>query len=345
MIASVSIKVKKSNDAGVRWCGVLVDKTSPGRKRQPLQYEGWVFRFEGRANSDKIGLARSADDVENLHSAGKLTAIIGIENSYPLGATAAEVEENFAKWADRGALYASITHFGHNQFGGSSNPSFSRDDGPDMGLTELGLTLVKALNDHGILVDVSHVGPKTAADAIEASRAPVIASHSTVAAVHENPRGLTDDQLEAIRDTGGVAQITAYRSYIAEVDPRINAALSVLRTRLGTKSYADYLAASSETLDELKREQKAIRAAFDDVTLSQFLDHVEHAIKVAGIDHVGLSGDFDGGGGVAGWDDAAETPNVTAGLLERGYSEDELAKLWGLNVLRVMRLARAVASE
>ncbi|MEX0339142.1 MAG: dipeptidase [Arenibacterium sp.] len=296
-----------------------------------------------RANTDTIGLARTAKDVENLNAQGKLVALIGIENSFPFGATAEEVQNAVEMWAKRGASYASITHFGHNQFGGSSNPSFKRDKSADQGLTELGKVLVAALNDHGIMVDVSHVGPKTTADAIALSRAPVIASHSTVAAVYDNPRGLTDDQLIAIRDKGGVAQITAYRSYLAKIDPRISAARSVLRNRLGLTSFAAFRAASPETLTEFRREQKLIREKFDDVTLEQFIDHVEHAIKVAGIDHVGLSGDFDGGGGVKGWDDAAETLNVTAALIERGYSEEDLAKLWGQNVLRVMREVKAAA--
>lgn len=298
-----------------------------------------------RANPEKIALARNADEVEALHAEGKLIAMIGIENSYPLGSDAEAVGRAVAKWAERGALYASITHFGHNQFGGSSNPSKSRDTGPDSGLTDLGRALVAHLNDHGIMVDVSHVGRATTADVIAVSRVPVIASHSTVAAVHDNPRGLTDEQLLAIRNTGGVAQITAYRSYIAEVDPRITAATGALRARLGITSYADYVAASVETLEELQREQAMIRAEFDDVTLAQFLDHVDHAVKVAGIDHVGLSGDFDGGGGVEGWDNAADTLNVTAALKQRGYSEEDLAKIWGQNVLRVMRAAQTAATK
>ena len=296
-----------------------------------------------RANADTIGLARTAEDVESLNAEGKLIALIGIENSFPFGATEEEVKKAVALWSERGASYASITHFGHNQFGGSSNPSFKRDKSADQGLTDLGKVLVSELNDHGIMVDVSHVGPQTITDTIALSRAPIIASHSTVAAVYDNPRGLTDAQLVAIRDTGGVAQITAYRSYLAKVDPRISAARSVLRNRLGLASFAAFRAASPETLTEFRREQKLIREKFDDVTLATFIDHVEHAIKVAGIDHVGLSGDFDGGGGVKGWDDAAETLNVTAELIWRGYSEEDLAKLWGLNVLRVMRDVKAAA--
>lgn len=296
-----------------------------------------------RANRNKIGLATSADEVEALSEAGMLVALIAIENSYPLGATPEEVNERVAKWANRGARYASLSHFGHNQFGGSSNPSSARNDGDDPGLTDLGRTLVAALNDHGIMVDVSHVGERTVADTIAASRAPVIASHSTAAGVHDNPRGLTDDQLRAIRDSGGVAQMTAFRSYIGDVDPRVSAATRVLRDRLGLNTGADFRAASPETLNEYRREVRHIRDRFDDVTLDQFLDHVDHAVAVAGIDHVGLSGDFDGGGGVAGWDNAADSPNVTAALLARGYSEADIAKLWGGNILRVMRDVEAAA--
>jgi membrane dipeptidase len=177
------------------------------------------------------------------------------------------------------------------------------------------------------------------------SSAPVIASHSTVKAVHDNPRGLTDEQLQAIRDDGGVAQITAYRSYVADIDPQVAAAMRVLGQRLGLQSGADFQAASPETLAEYERERARIREMFGDVTLEQFLDHVDHAVDVAGIDHVGLSGDFDGGGGVLGWDNAAESPNVTAALLDRGYSEEDLAKIWGGNLLRVMRDAQAAATQ
>ena len=298
-----------------------------------------------RANPDTIALATTADEVEALNAEGKLIALIGIENSYPLGTTPEEVAKSIAMWAERGARYVSITHFGHNQFGGSSNPSSARGDGDDPGLSDLGRALVAALNDQGIMVDVSHVGPRTTADVMEASRTPIIASHSTAQAVYDNPRGLTDEQLQAIRDDGGVAQITAYRSYLAEVDPQITAAMSILRERLGLNSEADFGTASPGTLAEYRRESARIREKFEDVTLAQFLDHVDHAVQVAGIDHVGLSGDFDGGGGVEGWDNAADSPNVTLAMLERGYSEEDLAKIWGGNLLRVMREVQAAATE
>ena len=297
-----------------------------------------------RANKDTIGLATTSDEVEALNAEGMLAALIGIENSSPLGNTPEEVRESVAMWAERGARYASITHFGHNQFGGSSNPSVTRRDGPDPGLSELGQVLVGALNDYGIMVDISHVGPKTAADAMALSRAPIIASHSTVAAVYANARGLSDEQLTAIRDDDGVAHITAFRSYLAAVDPKITAAIEELREEMELTTSAARRTASPETLTEYTREIARIRKEFEDVTLEQFLDHVDHAVEVAGIEHVGLSGDFDGGGGVEGWDGAADSPNVTAALMQRGYSKDDLTKMWGGNVLRVMRNVQAEAT-
>lgn len=296
-----------------------------------------------RANGDAIGLATTVEEVEALDAEGKLIALIGIENSYPLGTTSEEVRASVAQWAERGARYASITHFGHNQFGGSSNPSSDRGDGEDPGLNDLGRELVSALNKNGIMVDISHVGPRTAADAMEVSSTPVIASHSTAKAVYDNPRGLSDDQFESIRDAGGVAQITAYRSYIGDVDPQITEAIDALRERLELQSSEQRRAAAPEVLAEYEREIERIREEFDDVTLAQFLDHVDHAVEVAGIDHVGLSGDFDGGGGVEGWDGASDSPNVTAALMERGYSEEDLAKIWGGNLLRVMGEVQSAA--
>jgi membrane dipeptidase len=149
--------------------------------------------------------------------------------------------------------------------------------------------------------------------------------------------------LLAIAADGGVAQMVAFRSYVGPVDPAAAKALAELRASLGLSAPGAYRAASPATLDEFARQRSRIRAEHPDVTLAQFADHVDHAVKIAGIDHVGLSGDFDGGGGVSGWDSAAESFNVTFELLRRGYSEADLAKLWGGNILRVMRAAEAAA--
>jgi len=294
-----------------------------------------------RANPERIALATTADEVEAIHESGRLVALIGIENSYFM---AENIEEEVPLWAARGARYAALTHFGNNQFGGSSNPNLSAGDPvEDPGLTDLGRRLVELLNDHGIMVDISHVGPQTSLEAIELSRAPVIASHSGARAVYDHPRNLTDEILEAIRDNGGVAQMVAFRGYIRPIDPGLTEAIAELRTEFGLDQPGGWEQSTPERRAQYQERMAQLRSEYPDATVSDVADHIDHAVSVAGIDHVGIVSDFDGGGGVRGWDDASETPNVTAELLRRGYSEEDIAKLWGGNVLRVMRAVEAAA--
>ena len=292
-----------------------------------------------RAYPSQIGLARTADEVEAIHASGRLVALLGMENAYPLGPSIDEV----ALWAERGVRYVGLTHMGHNQFAGSSNPRFDLGDSePDPGLSTLGRDLVGALNDHGILVDVSHVGKRSMLEAVELSRAPVIASHSGAMGQFANARNLDDEQLLAIRDNGGVAQMVAFRSYVAALHPEIERGQAALRQRYLANGWGN---ASEDQQQAYVRELAALRHQHPDVTLAQFVDHIDYAVDLIGIEHVGIVSDFDGGGGVEGWDDAAETINVTWELLRRGYSEDQIRALWSSNVLRVLRAAEAVANQ
>lgn len=293
-----------------------------------------------RGYGDQIALATTADEVEAIHASGRLVALIGMENSWPLG----EDLSNVAMWAERGVRYVSITHFGNNQFGGSSNPNLAQGDpSEDPGLTELGRGLVSELNDHGVMVDVSHVGKRTMLEAIALSRAPVMASHSGARAVYDHPRNLDDEQLRAIRDNGGVAQMVAFRRYIGEVDPDLAEAERALAQEFGFTSRQAYAAATDRQRDAYQARLRDLRASMNDITIATLADHIDHAVQVAGIDHVGIASDFDGGGGVGGWDDASTTPAVTAELIRRGYSESDIAKIWGGNLLRVMRAVEAAA--
>lgn len=293
-----------------------------------------------RGYSGQIALATTADEVEAIHESGRLVALIGMENSWPLG----EDLDTVGMWAERGVRYVSITHFGNNQFGGSSNPNLAQGDpSEDPGLTELGRGLVSELNDHGVMVDVSHVGKRTMLEAIELSRAPVMASHSGARGVYDHPRNLDDEQLRAIRDNGGVAQMVAFRRYIGEVDPELAEAERALALEFGFTSRQDFAAATDRQRDAYQARLRELRASMNDITISTLADHIDHAVQVAGIDHVGIASDFDGGGGVGGWDDASTTPAVTAELIRRGYSESDIAKIWGGNLLRVMRAVEAAA--
>lgn len=294
-----------------------------------------------RANPERIALATTADEVEAIHESGRLVALIGIENSYFMGEN---IEEEVPLWAARGARYASITHFRNNQFGGSSNPDLSAGDPMgDPGLTDLGRRLVELLNDHGIMVDISHVGPRTSLEAIQMSRAPVIASHSGARAVYDHPRNLSDELLDAIRDNGGVAQMVAFRAYLRDTDPALTAAIAEARSEFGLDQPGGWERSTPESRAAYQDRIAALRAEYTDATIADMADHIDYAVQRIGIDHVGIVSDFDGGGGVRGWDDASETANVTAELLRRGYSEEDLAKLWGGNVLRVMRAVEAAA--
>lgn len=292
-----------------------------------------------RAYPEQVGLARTADDVEALHQAGKRIVLLGMENAYPLGDSIKDVP----KWAERGIRYVGLTHIGHNQFSGSSNPRADLNDSEtDPGLSDLGRQLVKSLNQHGILIDVSHVGKKSMLEAIRLSKAPVIASHSSAMSVHANLRNLDDEQLDAIKANGGVAQMVAFRSYVAELDAGLAAAIAELRQQYLPNGWANADETQRNSYDAKLAE---LRSQHPDVTLAQFVDHIDYAVKRIGIEHVGIASDFDGGGGVQGWNDASETLNVTWELMRRGYTKAQIQALWGGNVLRILRQAEQVAEK
>ena len=257
-------------------------------------------------------LAKTAQDVRDIVAAGKYAVLIGMENAYPLGESIADVP----LWAERGVRYMGITHFGHNQFGDSSNLNFTRDDGPKWsGLSPLGKDLVRAMNDNGIMVDLSHAGKKTMMQAADLSRTPIIASHSGVKAVADTARNVDDEQLLKLKEVGGVAQMVALGSYVKLPTAEQQAARDALDAEYGDRN----------TWDQAKRDaymarRGEITAMAPEANISDFADHIDHAVKVAGIDHVGIASDFDGGGGIEGWKDASQTANLTAELIKRGYS-------------------------
>jgi membrane dipeptidase len=199
------------------------------------------------------------------------------------------------------------------------------------------------LNRFGIMVDVSHGSKQTALDAMRLSAAPVIASHSGIAGVNAHPRNMDDETLLALKADGGVVQVVAYDAYLKQQPDEQAAALRELRERVGL---------TTGPPSALPPEQ---RAAYDDgmrqiqdrwppASVADLVDHIDYAVKLIGVDHVGLSSDFGGGGGVTGWSDATETRNVTAELERRGYSSDDIAKIWSGNLLRVWRAAEDTAA-
>ena len=286
-----------------------------------------------------VGLAKTAADVRQIVSEGRHAVLIGMENAYPLGRTG--FAEELKIYTGVGVRYVGLTHFGHNQFGDSSNPHPVRDGGRPKwnGLSPAGYELITALNEAGVMVDVSHAAKSTMMQAAEASSTPIIASHSGVKAVADTARNLDDEQLRKIAEVNGVAQMVALGAYVKAPTGEQKTAREALDAEFGTNR-ALWGTYKKDRYDARRAE---ITAMAPEATVADFVDHIDHAVAVAGIDHVGIASDFDGGGGIDGWKDASETQNVTAELVKRGYSEADIGKIWGGNLLRVMEVVEAVA--
>ncbi|HEU4420278.1 MAG TPA: dipeptidase [Planctomycetota bacterium] len=294
-----------------------------------------------RLHGDTIGLATTPDEVERLHKDGKLIACIGIENGYPMGEDLTLIEQ----FHQRGARYMSIAHNRHSQLGDSHTPAEPKHSG----LSELGRAAIAEMNRVGIMVDISHSSRTTMLQAVEVSRAPVIASHSGAHAVNAHTRNLDDEQLRAMAAKGGVVQCVALAEFV-KTNPARDEALRAWREECGLGRQRD---ATAPELSDEEREARltkyragmpAIDAKHPRANVRDFVDHIDHIVKVIGIDHVGIGTDFDGGGGLDGWNDASESRNVTRELVARGYTEEQIAKIWSGNLLRVWREVEKVAA-
>ena len=293
---------------------------------------------------ERIEIAYTASDVERIAAAGKLVAAIGIENGYVIGKDLALIDE----YAARGARYVTLVHNGDNDLGRSAQPKPELGDPPAddvTGLTSLGAQAIARLNRAGIMVDVSHGSKGTALDATRLSAAPVIASHSGVRGLVDHPRNMDDETLLALRDNGGVVQIVAFDSYLKAQPPERGVAVRALREGRGAPNALELANMSAVERAEFERSMAEIDARFPRATVADLVDHIDYAVRVIGIDHVGISSDFGGGGGVVGWANAGETMNVTRELVARGYREPDIAKLWSGNLLRVWRAAEHVAAD
>jgi membrane dipeptidase len=302
-----------------------------------------IHRMTEELYPDRIGLAYRAADVDRLVAEGKLVAAIGVENGYSLGPELGMLDHYY----ELGARYVSLSHDGHNDLADSARPSTTLGDAPAEhdGVSELGARAIRRMNELGIMVDISHASKQAALEAIELSAAPVIASHSSIGAVADHVRNLDDETLLALESNGGVVQVVAYGGYLKVQPAEQRASLDALAARLGLTTPVD-----RATLPEHLRAPYAagvaeIDARWPPANVQTFIDHIDYAVKLIGIDHVGISSDFGGGGGIVGWADARETPNVTTELIARGYSDDAIRKLWGGNLLRVWREVERVAEE
>lgn len=288
-----------------------------------------IHRLAEDIAPDEIEIAYTSDDVRRIVSAGKKVAMIGIENAYPVGLDLANIKD----FHERGGRYMSLAHNGHSQF---SDSNTGEADGVWLhnGLSELGRQAMVEMNKWGIMVDVSHPSKQAIMDMLDITRAPLIASHSSARALTDHSRNLDDELLLRIKENGGVVQTVAFSSYVSEAT---RVYLIEGRERIESQ------VSDPAEINRLMREQVNPNAPV--ATVSDFVDHVDYMVNLIGLEHVGISSDFDGGGGIEGWNDASETFNVTLELVRRGYTEEEIGLLWSGNLLRVLDDVQQIAAE
>jgi len=278
-------------------------------------------------NISKSAIATRSSDARKLEKEGKRAVFIGLENGYPLGSDLSNVQRFYSL----GARYITLCHTRNNDICDASTDTTEHN-----GITAFGKQVVQEMNRLGMMIDVSHISDKSFFDALELSRTPVIASHSCSRALCDNPRNLSDEMLKALAQKDGVIQMCILSSYVKTPlpNPQRDSAQQALR-----KKYNGFRDLSEDEMTRARREWHETDEKYPQVlaTVSDVADHIDHIVKVAGIRHVGIGTDFDGGGAVAGCEDVSEMGNITLELVRRGYSRRAIKLIWGGNLLRVMR--------
>ncbi|MEL7545612.1 MAG: dipeptidase [Pseudomonadota bacterium] len=287
--------------------------------------------------SDSVELAFTADDAVRINDAGKIIVFQSMENAYPLGEDVSMLETFYVG----GLRMVSPAHFRNNQFSDSATDVNEDFDG----LSPLGEELVREANRLGLILDGSHASDDTVYDMMALSETPIILSHSGPAAVFDHPRNVPDELLIALAEDGGVIQINALGAYLEQLtpSPERQAALAELTDEFGT----DFMSMTEEQVAAFRAARAEIGKQFPAPrsTYEKFMEHLLYTLELIGPDHVGIGADWDGGGGVDGMDDIVDLPKITDDLLAAGYTEEDLAKIWGGNMLRLMRAAEAAKTS
>jgi membrane dipeptidase len=287
---------------------------------------------------DMAELATSAADASRIESEGKRAIYIGMENGFPIGTKLERVEEFY----NRGVRYITLCHSSNNEICDSSTDK----KGPEHdGLSKFGKKVVKEMNELGMIIDVSHISDKSFFDVVKRSKAPVIASHSSVREIAHHNRNMTDEMIKSLAKNGGVIQICLLDTYIKDSDTTTlhyqkRKELSLIRDT------------GFESMNDMEKE--ALRAEWRNLSVkypkklsivSDYVDHIDHVKNLVGVDYVGIGSDFDGGGGIDGCADVSEMPNITAEMLARGYTEEEIIKVWGGNFFRVFKAVEKLSGK
>ena len=391
----VNLPKMKEGGLDVSFMIVYVGQSNPPQVADAFQPSGYdraykaaVAKFDAvhhlteEIAPNDIELALTAADVTRIAKSGKKVAVIGIENGYPIGTDVSRVKEFW----QRGGRYMSLAHNGHSQLA-DSNTGEADNQWRWGGLSPLGRQVIQEMNRWGIMVDVSHPSKGSMMQAIGLSKAPVIASHSSVRKLANHSRNMDDEMLMAMKTNGGVVQMVALSGYVKADPAERGPAIAALRQEFalpggrgggpggrgagpavtppcpmegsvppagsGAGRGGRGATAGVDTLTPEKRAEFERRLAEIDrkwpavgrANVKDFVDHIDYAGKLIGFDHVGISSDFDGGGGVDGWNSAAETFNVTLEMVRRGYTEEQIGKIWSGNLLRVWGEVEKVAKE
>jgi membrane dipeptidase len=324
--------------------GALTAEAYRAARDLALEKIGRIHRVAEAEMPDDVAIALTPEDVSKIHKQGKIAAIIGLENGYPIG----EDIENVKTFFDRGVRYITLSHVGHNQI---CDSSLGIDGQAPLhgGLSPFGEKVVAEMNRLGMLVDVSHIGKESVLDVMRLSKAPVMASHSTLREYSGTARMWDEEQLMALKKNGGVFHLVGLRMAVRPEPTEKTLAIVELRKKMGFPEeywpfFQAFDKAAPETRLEYNRGLGEIDKRFPPADVKEFVDHIDDLVKRAGIEHVGISSDFyDQTWSLDGWKDAGETFNITLELVRRGYTEDEIAKIWSGNTLRVWREIREAA--
>ncbi len=285
-----------------------------------------------------VEIATSPDDAYRIEKEGKRAAFIGMENGYPIGKDLSLLEEYYK----RGIRYLTLCHTQDNDLCDSST---DRQNPEDNGLSDFGKEVVAECNRLGVMVDVSHISDKSFFDVLKVTKAPVVASHSGVRAICDVQRNLSDEMLNQLALNGGVIQVCFVSSYLKKEkpNPERDKALEALREKYGSRRDIR----DEATLTKMREEYAAILEKYpvERAKVKDLVDHIDHVVKLVGMDYVGIGTDFDGGGEVDGCEEVSQMPRITEELLSRGYSEEDIRKIWGGNLMRVFRKIIEIAEK
>jgi membrane dipeptidase len=304
---------------------------------------------------DRAEIASTPADLRRIEKSGKFAIVLSILNGSLIGNDLSQIDA----WQAKGVRLFGFTHNGNNDLADSSRPHLLLGDKLDEhgGLSELGKKAVARLNELGVVIDVSQLSGNALAQVLSLTKAPVVASHSNARAIIDHPRNLSDAQLLAIKKNGGVVAVNAYSSWVRPLPPEAQTQLNAIRAKYGVPqepNIAGVQPLTEKGVKVLSRETFAkYSEEFHDVTgsaeyratLEDYVNQLDYVVKKIGIDHVGISSDFNHGGGVTGWNNEGESLNVTAELLRRGYTQEQIAKLWGGNFLRVWEKVQSLAKS